>query len=149
MGKQTDSFRELGAFLEHKTGTAQVWNNRYKQTLTTYLDRYGVDVLIGACLRADFDKVEYAVEIWTSLDERTEEQEWWIPAARERYHDWRKGRLNERVGKMDELVDQLVGAVTTRKPKPKWDAGVEYVKLWVKHGGHSPEAREFARKWGL
>ncbi len=107
MGKQTDSFRELGAYLEHKTGSKQVWNRRYHDTLTTYLDRYGVDVLIGACLRADFDNVEYAVEIWRGLDERDEDQEWWIPAARERYHAWRKETLNAPAGDMAELVNGL------------------------------------------
>ncbi len=114
--KQSTSFRELGAFLVHKTRSAQVWNPRYRAALDQYIEKYGVDVLIGSCLRADFDKVEYAIEIWKGLDNRTEDQEWWIPAARERYHLMRKDYLQEKMDRsgIGRLIDRL-GLTTTRE----------------------------------
>ncbi len=113
---QSTSFRELGAFLAYRTGSDQVWNKRYRAALDQYIEKYGVDVLIGSCLRSDFDKVEYAIEIWKGLDNRTEDQEWWIPAARERYHLMRKDYLQEKMDRsgIGRLIDRL-GLTTTRE----------------------------------
>lgn len=147
--KQTDSFKELGAFLVWKTGSGQVWNKRYRAGLDQYIEKYGVDVLIGSCLRADFDKVEYAIEIWKGLDNRTEDQEWWIPAARERYHAMRQQRVQERLdGSGINRLAESLGFKTGRKQKP-WNAAEELQKIQDKHGHRSPEALEFGRKWNL
>ena len=147
---QTQSFRELGAFLAYKTGTAQVWNARYRDGLNEYLDRYGVDVLIGSLVRSEFTNVEYAFEIWKGLDDRTEDQEWWIPAARERYHQMRKEYLQ---GKMDgsgvDTMAKRLNTNTTRRKK-RWIPILELKKIQKRTGlPRGPDAREFARKWGL
>ena len=147
--KQTDSFRELGAFLVHKTGSGQVWHNRYRAALDQYIEKYGVDVLIGSCLRADFDKVEYAIEIWKGLDNRTEDQEWWIPAARERYHLMRKDYLQEKMDRsgIGRLIDRM--GLTSNRRKGEWNAADELKKIQDRYGPRSPEAQEFQGKWGL
>lgn len=148
--KQSNSFKELGAFLAYKTGSGQVWNKRYRAALDQYIDKYGVDVLIGACLRSEFDKVEYAIEIWRGLDNRTEDQEWWIPAARERYHLMRKEYIQ---GKFDGSgINRLAKSLgfRTSRHKKKWNP-VEELKAIIERTGlpRGQEAEEFRRKWNL
>jgi len=147
--EQSQSFRELGAFLVHKTGSGQVWNNRYRAGLDQYIEKYGADVLIGACLVAEFTKVEYAFEIWGSLDNRTDDQEWWIPAARERYHAM-KQRLLADDFKDSPLAEYADALATTTRRKRKWNAADELKKIQERTGlPRGPEAEAFRRKWNL
>lgn len=142
---QTDSFRDLCAFIQEKTGHRQVWNRRYRATWNEYLEKYGVVVLIGLLLDREFHNAEYAIKAFRILD--THEHSEYIQAiCRERYHDHQNSEL------LAILDESDLGEVLHRDfPDPnRFDPETELRMIQERTGlPRGIESREFARKWGL
>jgi len=144
--KQTDEFKDWCAFLEKLTGSGQCWNSKYKPTWDFYLGEIPLERMMEVARavhdRKRFKNIEYLIRPYRDPDGQEHVgilERLRLAVTEERYQAFKR--------ELAEEADRTRGEVTLFGES--WNAEKELQRIQMRHGERSPEAREFARKWGI
>jgi len=144
--KQTPEFKDWCAFLQNLTGSRQSWSKDLIPIWNFYLAEIPLERMIEVAkevhARKRFKNVRYLTnpyrdrdgQEYVSILERLR-----LAVMEEEYQEFKR--------ELAEEADRTRGEVTLFGES--WNAEKELQRIQMRHGERSPEAREFARKWGI
>ena len=121
-----------------ETSNRSVFNKRHDEHILKWIGQLGLEAVIRTIRDTDFKSIDY---FYTEVDEEICcWEKMFLDSQLSRYEELKEGEYQK--------VNPTLREIFT-KPKAVWNKDEELRKLQDRFGIRSPEARDFAMKWGM